>query len=407
MRSMRYLYNYIIEGGAAGHMAHPYDYVDFTLRDIKGLIRNLFTAKVEDVTEKIDGLNIVASMNNSDEVVFIRNKGDLNSSRGGMTIQDMASKWSSRPTIAKTYVDAGELITKVFNKLGKDFFNPDSSTRRAVNCECVVSGVTNIMPYTTSQVDFHNIFIYENINGEWEHTRTTKDGIDVVERACSDVGGAQLTPQILIKTTKNSKKILVDYIKDIDKLWKEENLKEYDTIDQYKKKRFYKYCGKNHPWILNGNEELLYNRWFNGVKTINIKEIKKLYPNNTDELTTLDKGEYRSIISFVCEPLDTFFSMLGNDILKQCDGFINAGVENEVIIHLRNDLEEVVQTIRSGNDELINSKLDTHLTRLQRLGNKINPTEGIVFMYKGKLMKCTGSFSALNKIVNFKYMQKI
>lgn len=404
---MKHLYNYIIEGGAAGHMAHPYDYVDFTLRDIKGLIRNLFTAKVEDVTEKIDGLNIVASMNNSDEVVFIRNKGDLNSSRGGMTIQDMASKWNSRPSIAKTYIDAGELITKVFNKLGKDFFNPGPNTRRAVNCECVVSGVTNIMPYTTSQVDFHNIFIYENIKGEWEHTFTTKDGIDKVESACSNVDGAQLTPQILIKTTENSKKILVDYIKDIDKLWKEENLKEYDTIDQYKKVRFYKYCEKNQPWILNGNEELLYNRWFNGVKTINIKEIKKLYLSNTDELTSLDKGRYKSIISIVCEPLDTFFSMLGNAILGQCDGFINAGVENEVIAHLRNDLEEVVQTIRNGDDKMINSKLDTHLARLQRLGNKINPTEGIVFMYKGKLMKCTGSFSALNKIVNFKYMQKI
>ena len=59
---MKNLFDYIIEGGASGHMKHPYDYTDFTLRDIKGLIRNLFSGKIEDITEKIDGTNIQATM---------------------------------------------------------------------------------------------------------------------------------------------------------------------------------------------------------------------------------------------------------------------------------------------------------------------------------------------------------
>ena len=40
---MKSLIQYLVEGGASGHMAHPYDYAEFTLRDLKGLIRNLFT----------------------------------------------------------------------------------------------------------------------------------------------------------------------------------------------------------------------------------------------------------------------------------------------------------------------------------------------------------------------------
>ena len=118
---MKNLFDYIIEGGASGHMKHPYDYTDFTLRDIKGLIRNLFSGKIEDITEKIDGTNIQATMNTAGQVVFIRNKGDLNSANGGMTIEDMANKWSDKPHIAKTFLTAGMLITNVFEKIGPKF----------------------------------------------------------------------------------------------------------------------------------------------------------------------------------------------------------------------------------------------------------------------------------------------
>lgn len=70
------------EGGAAGHMKHIYDYTDFTLTDIKNIITNLFSGKVEDITEKLDGMNIQCTLNNNGKVVFVRNKGDLNSETG-------------------------------------------------------------------------------------------------------------------------------------------------------------------------------------------------------------------------------------------------------------------------------------------------------------------------------------
>ena len=82
----------IIEGGQSGHMAHIIDYDDFTRDDLIELVEHLFDGKIEDVTEKIDGTNIQATMNHEGEVVFIRNKTDLNSERGGMSIQDMVNK---------------------------------------------------------------------------------------------------------------------------------------------------------------------------------------------------------------------------------------------------------------------------------------------------------------------------
>ena len=68
-------------------MAHIIDETDFTCQDLLNLIDDLFGGKITTATEKLDGTNIQASMNDKGEVIFIRNKGDLNSERGGMTIQ--------------------------------------------------------------------------------------------------------------------------------------------------------------------------------------------------------------------------------------------------------------------------------------------------------------------------------
>ena len=400
---MKNLYKYlqnVLEGGASGHMAHPYDYTDFTLRDLKGLIRKLFEGRIEDVTEKVDGTNIQATVNKDGEVVFIRNKGNLNSEKGGMSIRDMADKWADKPSVAKTFLQAGEIIIKVFSNIPNKFFNPDPETRVIVNCECVVAGKTNIMPYASDAVDFHDLWIYKFNGSEWEQDEVTKKGLEVVEKACEKIDNAQVTPQIIIKTIEGSKQKIVDYIKQLDKLFKQEGLKEYSTIDDWKKVRFRKECESNHKWILNGDGvDILYNRWFNDDKSTNIKVIKQMYPDNVDELTSLDKKGKKDIVKNVMEPLDTFFIKMGNDVLELCDGIINSGREGEVVEILKKDLEEVVKDVELNGSEESKTKLLNQLKRLEAGDNKVQALEGIVFRYNGKLMKVTSSFSPLNAIL--------
>ena len=131
------LYQFLVQGGVSGHMHHPYDYTEFTLRDLKGLIRNLFSEKIEDITEKIDGTNIQTTMNQKGQVIFIRNNGNLNSELGGMTIEDMAKKWKDRPGTQKIFLSAGSIITEVFTKIDPKFFNPSDTKRLVVNCDLV------------------------------------------------------------------------------------------------------------------------------------------------------------------------------------------------------------------------------------------------------------------------------
>ena len=410
-RLERLIYNNMsrrkFEGGASGHMSHIYDYGELTLRDVKGIIRRLFSGKVEDITEKLDGMNIQCTMNNDGNVVFVRNKGDLNSSTGGMSADDMAAKWAGKERIANVYLTAADTITKVFKKIGKKFFNPDKNTKILANCECITAGKTNILMYSSAQVDFHNLWVYtrEDENSEWKKSDVTKDGIDVLEKACEDIDGAQLTPRVTIKVTEKSGELLVKYIKEIDAIFKEAGCKESSTIDDYKKSRFNNVCENKYKWITADKEgqNILFNRWFNSDTSVKITEIRKMYPDNVKDLNEADKVDSKKIVGDCMRPLDTFFSKFGNSIIALCDGMVNAGAEAAVIKELRNDLEETVTAIKASGSAELNDKLTVQLNRLAELGDQLNASEGIVFKFGDKLMKATGSFAALNQALNLKY----
>ena len=392
------------EGGAAGHMSHIYDYTDLTLKDIKDIITSLFSGKIEDVTEKLDGMNIQCTLNDKGKLVFVRNKSDLNSETGGMSRDDVVAKWADKENVSKTYLQAYDTIEKVFNKIGKSFFNPDKNTKILANCECISPGKTNIIMYPNAQVDFHNLWIYrrDNENSPWQKSEVTSYGLDTLEKACDGITDAQLTPKVVIRVTEKSNDLLNKYVSQIDNIFKSVGCSDNDTIDDYRRARFISLCDNKYPWISENPNgmEALYDRWFNDDKSTKLTEIKKMFSNNLEDLANIDN---KKIVYDCMKPLDTFFARLGNSIIAMCDGMVNAGVESSAINSLSNDLEEVVAEVKeSGSDEL-KEKLTIQLDRLAQLGNQLNASEGIVFKYGDRLMKCTGSFAALNQILNLKY----
>lgn len=388
--------NYIMEGGMAGHMAHPTDYNDLSKEDIIDLIENLFAGKIENITEKIDGTNIQATMNPQGEVVFIRNKSDINSPKGGMSITDMATKWADKPSVADTFVKAGEIIRIVFEKIGPKFFNPDPTTKLLVNCECVIAGVTNIMPYPSDQVDFHNIWIYKYMSGEWIQKEITDKGLDVINKACEGIENAMLTPNVIVDVTRESAQMSKKFISRLNEI-----MGDNKTIGEYKKNKFRSFVESNYSWILENENgfDILFSRWFEGNKKVNIRDIKKIYPEHIDMLITLDKLGYKSIINKCNDALDIFFLRLGNTVLKLCKGLVNNGLEKGVVDYLTNELTTVSNRVKSSANINLQDKLSIQLARLKNLEDQINSSEGIVFTYKGKMMKLTGSFAAINQIL--------
>lgn len=396
--------NMLLEGGQSGHLKHIIDYSELTFDQIKGILYSLFNGKIQDITEKIDGTNIQASMNEDGDVVFVRNKGDLNSERGGMSVQDMVTKWSSNAKVQQTFVESGKVLEELFKKVGKKFFNPNPNTRIFANCECMIEGTTNIMPYISSKVNIHDLWVYEKGGNGWELKETTKDGLKELQEMMYGMDNIQITPNVIVDVTEKGQEALKRYMKQINDIYRSVGLKTSSTLEEYKEKKFQEYMDKNEDWY-NENKEgknILYQRFINQDKSVNIREIKKSYPNNSDDIQRIDKTDYKKIYKSIMNDLDILFLQIGNTIIDMCYGFINAGGEGKVIAELERNLEEVTAEIEKNGSETAKTKLAQQLARLSQLDG-LNATEGIVFRYKGRIMKCTGAFAPLNQALGTRF----
>ena len=69
---------FLFEGGASGHMSHPFDDKGLTFGDFKNIVDAGLRGELnfeEEPTEKTDGQNLWATIKDG-EVRFARNKGD-------------------------------------------------------------------------------------------------------------------------------------------------------------------------------------------------------------------------------------------------------------------------------------------------------------------------------------------
>lgn len=395
-------YVMIYEGGAGGHMAHPIDYTDFTGEQLIELVDNLFSGKVTAIKEKLDGMNINATMNEHGEVVFIRNNSNLNSEKGGMSIDDMVEKWAEKEHQKRVFTQAGNIITTIFKKLGVKYFNPDNNTRKVINCECIVEGKTNIMPYASDRVAFHGYKIFErgvNKKGEpaWIEKDEVEGGVEDIYKVAEGIDAAKPRPNLIIKSIEEGQKFVKQFTKSIDRLFADEDLNLTDSIEEWKFARF----NKVKPEWLDKNVREIFNRWFNNDKSFKATELKKVYPDHYDEVKDDKFG--KPFVTKVMEPLDNLFLAIGNELIDLLDGFTNKDSHNKVIDTLKNDMEETIELVKQSGSTEAQDKVEKNLNRLKALNDKYNSAEGVVFMYKGRLMKLTGSFAAINQILGTRF----
>ena len=388
----------IYEGGQAGHMAHPYDYTDFTGNDLIDLIDNLFSGKITHIKEKLDGFNIMATMNNDNEVVFIRNKSNLNSPKGGMSIDDMLEKWADNEHQRKVFSQSALIITKIFKKLGSNYFNPNNTTRKVINCECIVSGKTNIMPYATDRVAFHGYQIYMLVNSKYELQKDIEGHVEDIYDIAEDIDEAKPRPDLVIKSVKEANKLYSIYKKKIIDLFDSENLKLDSTIEDWKLFRFKKFAP---DWFKDDID--VFNRICNDNKSVKLTELKRRYPNYKDDISKLDKEYKKDLCSKIMDPLDSLFLNIGNDLIDLLDNFVNTNNKDQVIQSLKKDIQDTVDIVSKSDSQDTKDKVNKSLHRLEQLGNKYNSAEGVVFTYKNRRMKLTGSFAPINQLLGTKY----
>lgn len=427
-RKLSLLNESVREGGKAGHMSNVTEVDTFTFGIYKQLVQDLFEVNIDKFTEKLDGMNIFATVSQDGSVRFARNMKDVRNEYGGMDQDGMRERWGkegSDPTILQAYENAYKIFTDVAAKI-KDpvrFFNGEGY-RLYANCEVIDQVHPNVIPYPKVVLSFHGLAALSNDG--------TGSGVDlpdelydqkmaVLEKLMPDVksqyGTAQVTPQVIIKIKENCQAQIEKYISLLDAIEREAGVDDDTTIIQYRFKLLPKWLADNGYEILLDNPFTPYfiERWVYGKKDPSIASYKKVMRDSGVEnwqeiLMTAKEFEgdqtknspLRKALAEIMWPVDLFFYRLGNEVLSGVEGYANEGRETEVIDSYAEQLRQSQELVASLGDPLFQEEMASNLKKLSDLGHKYNALEGIVFSYRGHTLKLTGSFAALNQAINIK-----
>lgn len=399
----------LVEGGAYGHMNHPFDIqMNLTFGDLKQIVTKALNGDLELAREKTDGQALAISWVNG-RLVAARNKSHTkNQGEGAMTIGQVATQFAGRGALTDAY-------TFAMNDLSNAIAGLSESQRKKIfkdgkcfmNLEVIYPKNSNVIPYGQNLLVFHGTFEYNKegeVIGENQQAASILAGmIKQVNKHVQDTYTIQGPPMQSLPKSEKLSKLQGKYISMINKLQNEFKLSDSAGVADYHQAWWENYVEKNAKKLDIGSKIGLVKRWAFGDKSMRINQIQddkiKAWADKTD------KQDQQKIMKENIMKFEQIFLGVGADVLEFMESVLTAN-PSDATKQLRNELGNAIKQIKaSGNPQQID-KLKIELTRLNSLGgfDKIVPNEGIVFVYGGNTYKLTGAFAPLNQILGiFKY----
>jgi hypothetical protein len=397
----------ISEGGAYGHMSHPFDDMDLTFGDLKNIITGALTGNLELTREKTDGQALAISWKNG-RLIAARNKGHLaNAGANAMGIEDVASKFGGRGGLTDAYNFAMRDLTAAISGLSepqrKKIFDEGKCF---MNLEVIWPTSVNVIPYGQPLLVFHNTTCYgENgvAVGSNQGAATMLAGM--IKQVNADVQSKytiQGPPVTQLPKNEELGSKQTKYLTQLQKLQFEFQLSNKDGVAEYHQAWWANFIDKSKVKLQKLERDALINRWAFGDKSFRLNTItdkdaqKWAIDNDKVNVAKQQKDNIR--------PFEEIFLGVGADVLSFMDSVLTAN-PNAAVASMKQRLKDTADKVRGSGDITKIAKLKQELARLQSIGGleKIVPNEGIVFIYKGNTYKLTGTFAPLNQILGIFY----
>lgn len=425
---MESLKNVLNEGGAAGHMMHPYEVSDFTFNDLFELIEKLLSTDITDATEKLDGQNLFASVDENGKTIFARNASHIRSIPWTMEDIEGNKNWKNKPSVLNAFSNGAKTIDAVFKNIPNKvkFFNTDDKKhgvriRKWVNFEILDPNNRNVIPYIDSKISIHSISLatsyYDNFGESQNGGFSIEMSNDIndfkvlsaaISKTQNTVFKSQITPTVIIHKAVNDSELCEKYKAELQELMDTYELTYSNTLSEYFTKAIFSFMQNNRSFLKLPDQvkDFLSERW-SGKRGYNISYIKHIVtPEEYDIIKTFEKEKLDDLKKKVVRPLDVIFMKLGNNVIKRTEGLANAGKESDIVKQLNGEVRKLIDTVSSENNEKDKDKLERLLIRLNNIGNELNATEGVVIKFKGQVIKLTGSFAPLNAILGISKYKK-
>jgi hypothetical protein len=401
----------LTEGGAYGHMNHPFDTeINLTFGQLKDIVNKALEGNLELTREKTDGQALAVSWRDG-RLVAARNKGHLkNKGAGALDINGVAMKFAGRGELEKAYNFAMRDLTKAISKLSEK--QRDKIFKGGacfMNLEVIYPTSVNVIPYGQALLVFHGTMEYNEdgiaIGENQDAARILAGMIKQVNQDVQSAYTIQGPPVVQLPKSKNLSSLKGKYNGQISKLQSQFKLKDTDGVSEYHQAWWMDFVNKKSPSKLDNKTLMgLVKRWAFYDKSFRLDN-----KNITDEKTLewakgIDKNDHAKMAKDNIRPFEDIFLGVGAEVLSFMSSALTANPDSAVR-DMKKRLDQTIKDVQKGGDPKKVSKLKLELERLNAIGgkNKIVPNEGIVFVYGGKTFKLTGTFAPLNQILGLFY----
>ncbi len=405
--------NLIAEGGAYGHMSHPFDDKDLTFKDLKNIIEMGLGGQLsreDNVSEKLDGQNLMISWRDGN-LIAARSKSQLkNAGKTALDTNGIISKFSGRGDIADAFGFAMKDLEKAISSLSDKQRDKIFMQGKAfMNLEVMWPKSANVINYDKAEIVFHGALEYDDsgtVVGEVKGSGRILQGM--IQQVNQHIQKHyKIGKPVFLEVPKNqdfgAKKR--GFISRLSKLQKHYALKDTDTLSMYHQSFW-------EEFIFNASKQFSYKiptkvlkglvkRWAFFDKKYGIRNMKKDIKNEDflDWALSTDKEDHSKMVKENIKPFEILFFEVGAEILKNITGYMAANPD-EAIQKVRKSVKKAISDVRRGGDVKKLGTLKAQLDKLNAIGglDAVVPSEGIVFKYKGNTYKFTGAFAPINQI---------
>jgi len=405
------LWNTVNEGGAYGHISHPFEDAGLTMQDLREMIEATVSGSFGPenfVQEKTDGQNIMISWKNG-KLIAARNKSHLkNAGEAALDSSGIASLFAGRGDIEAAYNAAMKDLTGAISSLSeadkKKYFDDG---KKFASVEVITPITQNTVPYGQNMLVFHGVVEHDadgNAVGEDKQAGRELGKLVADANATAQetffVRGPQDIDSIPFPKTKERASY---YMKKLDTVMSESGSTANSTVGDYAlgmgKRILKEEAAKAKVEIPENSLDGLARRIADIDKSYTVAQLKKDLGPAADWFIDLEKSRGKELKRRVYGPLESLFLEVGTEMMKNISAFLSAN-PTAAAASMRKEIDSVISSIRTNGDEKDVEKLEHELTRVAAAGGleSIVPTEGITFVFKGKLYKYTGIFAPLHQI---------
>jgi len=397
----------LMEGGAYGHMNHPFDTeINLTFGQLKDIVNRALEGTLEYTREKTDGQALAISWRDG-RLVAARNKGHLkNKGENALDIKGVSDKFQGRGGLSDAYnyamKDLSNAIKSLSDKQRDKIFKQGACF---MNLEVIYPTSVNVIPYGQALLVFHGTMEYNDegvaIGENGEAARILAGMIKQVNKDVQDNYTIQGPPVVKLPKSQDLSKKRAKYSSQISKLQKEFGLKDTDGVANYHQAWWEQWVDKNSPSTLDNKTKMgLVKRW-----AFNDKSFRLDNKNITDEKTLewvkkTDKNDQKRIGKQNLMKFEQIFLGLGAEVLEFTSSALTVNPD-KAVRDMKKRIDQTIKDVKKSGDPKKIEKLKLELGRLNSIGGakKIVPNEGIVFLYNGNTFKLTGTFASVNQIL--------